>query len=163
MSFSRVMLKKIVSGGQTGVDRSALDVAIELNWPYGGWCPRGRRAEDGTIDPVKYANLKETSASQYSQRTEMNVEDSDGTLIISADAASMGPGTKLTIALAAKHHKPLFIVNLNENIDEEQVIEWLNTNKIETLNVAGPREQTSPGIYKQAQTFLRSLLQRIKS
>ena len=161
------MLKKIIGGGQTGVDRSALDVAIALNFTYGGWCPRGRRAEDGIIDPVKYANLKETSTDRYPQRTEMNVRHSDGTLIImNGSKDEMGNGTKLTIRMAEKHRKPLFIVNLSEkeeNIQHEsQVIEWLNANKIEILNIAGPREQTTKGIYKQAEEFLRSLLQKIK-
>ncbi|UJR32490.1 hypothetical protein I4U23_019952 [Adineta vaga] len=157
------MLKKVVSGGQTGVDRSALDVAIEMNFPYGGWCPRGRIAEDGTIDPVKYANLAETSTNRYPQRTEMNVRDSDGTLIIfRGNENTMSAGTKLTTRMAEKHHKPLFIVNLdekNESSKENQVCEWIIANKIEILNVAGPREETTPGIYKHAEGFFRKVLQ----
>jgi len=105
------MLKKIVTGGQTGVDRSALDVAIELNYKYGGWCPRGRKAEDGIIDPIKYVNLEETSTDHYPQRTEFNVRDSDGTLIImNGNEDAMGRGTKLTVNMTKKHQKPLFIV-----------------------------------------------------
>jgi hypothetical protein len=161
------MIKKIVSGGQTGVDRSALDVAIELNYEYGGWCPRGRKAEDGIIDPIRYANLKETSTDDYPQRTEFNVRDSDGTLIIIAGSQeTMGRGSKLTVRMTKKYEKPLLIVKLNEedmNVNEIKVIEWLSTNKIEILNIAGPREETTPGIYKQAERFLRILLQKIKS
>jgi predicted Rossmann-fold nucleotide-binding protein len=161
------MLKKIVTGGQTGVDRSALDVAIELNYKYGGWCPRGRKAEDGIIDPIKYVNLEETSTDHYPQRTEFNVRDSDGTLIImNGNEDAMGRGTKLTVNMTKKHQKSLFIVNLGEedkNLNEIKVMEWLMANQIEILNIAGPREQTTPGIYKQAETFLRSLLQKTKS
>ena len=161
------MLKKIVSGGQTGVDRSALDIAIELNYEYGGWCPRGRQAEDGIIDPIKYENLKETSTDRYPQRTEFNVRDSDGTLIIIIGCEdNMGRGSKLTVNMTKKHGKPLLIVTLDgedKDVNETKVIEWLLTNEIEILNIAGPREETTPGIYKQAERFLTSLLQKIKS
>jgi len=161
------MLKKIVTGGQTGVDRSALDVAIQLNYDYGGWCPRGRKAEDGIIDPIKYANLEETSTDRYPQRTEFNVRDSDGTLVIIAgDEDTMGRGSKLTVNITKKYKNPLFIVNLNEknkSLNEIKVIEWIMTNQIEVLNIAGPREETTPGIYKLSERFLRSLLQKIKS
>ncbi|CAF3250047.1 unnamed protein product [Rotaria sp. Silwood2] len=153
--------------GQTGVDRSALDVAIELNYKYGGWCPRGRKAEDGIIDPIKYANLEETLSNNYPQRTEFNVRDSDGTLIIILGSNdTMGRGSKLTVHMTKKYEKPLLIINLNQEDNgenEAKVIEWLSTNKIKILNVAGPREETTPGIYKQAEQFLRSLLQKIKS
>jgi hypothetical protein len=161
------MLKKIISGGQTGVDRSGLDVAIELNYEYGGWCPRGRKAEDGIIDPIKYPNLEETSTDRYPQRTEFNVRDSDGTLIIIiGDENDMGRGSKLTVNMTKKYKKPLFIVNLDEYdkcLNEIKVIEWISTNKIQILNIAGPREETTPGIYKLSQIFLKSLLQKIKS
>ena len=160
------MLNKIVTGGQTGVDRSALDVAIELNYKYGGWCPRGRKAEDGIIDPIKYSDLEETSTDSYSQRTELNVRDSDGTLIIrSEDEHSMDSGTKLTVDMTEKYEKPLFIVNLNEqdnSLNEDQVIQWISMNKIQVLNIAGPREETIPGIYQRTQQFLKGLLQKIK-
>jgi hypothetical protein len=143
-----------------------LDVAIELNYEYGGWCPRGRKAEDGIIDPIKYSNLEETSTDHYPQRTEFNVRDSDGTLVIIAgDESAMGAGSKLTINMAKKYKKPLFILNLNEkneNLNEIKVIEWISTNKIQILNIAGPREETTPGIYQLTQRFLTNLLQKIK-
>ncbi|CAF3815409.1 unnamed protein product [Rotaria sp. Silwood1] len=151
---------KIVSGGQTGVDRSALDVAIELNYKYGGWCPRGRKAEDGIIDSIKYANLEETSSNHYPQRTEFNVRDSDGTLIIIVgNEDTMGRGSKLTVNMTKKYEKPLLIINLNQDDkikNETKVIEWLSMHKIKILNIAGPREETTPGIYKQAEQFLRN-------
>lgn len=161
------MLKKIVSGGQTGVDRCALDVAIELNYEYGGWCSRGRKAEDGIIDQVTYSNLIETSTDEYPQRTKFNVTDSDGTLIIiNSGENSIGRRTKLTINTAKKYKKPLFIFNLNENninLNEIKIIEWILTNNIQILNITGPREETTPGIHSLTQHFLRSLLNKIRS
>lgn len=161
------MLKKIVTGGQTGVDRSALDVAIQLNYEYGGWCPRGRKAEDGIIDPIKYSNLQETSTDRYQQRTEFNVRDSDGTLIIiNGDEETMGRGSKLTMNMTKKYKKPLFIPNLkenNENLNEIKIIQWISMNNIQTLNIAGPREETTPGIYQLTQIFLTNFLKKIKS
>jgi hypothetical protein len=161
------MLKKIVTGGQTGVDRSALDVAIQLNYEYGGWCPRGRKAEDGIIDPIKYSNLQETSTDHYSQRTEFNVRDSDGTLIIiNGDEETMGRGSKLTMNMTKKYKKPLFIPNLkenNENLNEIKIIQWISMNNIQILNIAGPREETTPGIYQLTQIFLKNFLKKIKS
>jgi hypothetical protein len=161
------MLKKIVTGGQTGVDRSALDVAIQLNYEYGGWCPRGRKAEDGIIDPIKYSNLQETSTDRYQQRTEFNVRDSDGTLIIiNGDEETMGRGSKLTMNMTKKYKKPLFIPNLkenNENLNEIKIIQWISMNNIQILNIAGPREETTPGIYQLTQIFLKNFLKKIKS
>ena len=87
----RPMLTRIVSGGQTGVDRAALDVALELSIPCGGWCPKGRKAEDGAL-PARYP-LKETPSEEYAQRTTWNVRDSDGTLILTHGAPTGGTGT----------------------------------------------------------------------
>ena len=149
-----IKIEKIISGGQTGVDRAALDAALELGIPCGGWCPKGRRAEDGVI-PSKYP-LEETSSPDYPQRTEFNVQDSDGTLIL-----TWGPpmgGTLLTLKLARKHRKPCRLVDLAEGLDVSSVREWLSKSGIETLNVAGPRESEAPGIYEQALDFLRKAL-----
>lgn len=129
-------LERIVSGGQTGVDRAALDVAIELGIPCGGWCPRGRRAEDGVI-PAYYP-LAETASVHYRVRTRENVADSDGTLIL-----SFGPpevGTRHTATFAGRFARPLHIVDLNGKADVEAVRRWLVISGIRTLNVAGPRE-----------------------
>lgn len=159
-----IMLQKIVTGGQTGVDRCALDVAIELNLDYGGWCPLGRKAEDGMIDPIKYSNLKETSTDDYSQRTELNVRDSDGTLIMTiGDRETMDRGSKFTIDMTEKYVKPLCLINLNENNDanETRILEWISTNKISILNIAGPREENIPGIYIRSKHFLRNFLKKI--
>jgi hypothetical protein len=98
-------ITKIISGGQTGVDRAALDVAIELELPCGGWCPRGRLAEDGTV-PDRYP-LQETRSAEYAERTERNVIDSDGTLIIAT--RPLTGGTALTVELAHRRDKPLLL------------------------------------------------------
>ena len=147
-------LRKIISGGQTGVDRAALDAALELNFPSGGFCPKGRQAEDGVIDE-KYP-LCETPGSDYAQRTEANVRDSDGTLII-----AFGPlqgGTALTQQLATQHHKPCLIIDPDDPKAKQSIIEWLEKHAIATLNIAGPRESTSPGIWDQSHALLTALL-----
>lgn len=148
-------ISKIVSGGQTGVDRAALDVAIFLNLAHGGWCPLGRRAEDGKI-PASY-DLTETPQRDYSVRTEKNVVDSDGTLILYRNRLS--GGTELTYRLARKHKRANLCVDLDERTrtesdSPEAVMEWLRQNNIKTVNVAGPRESTSVGITRLAESFL---------
>lgn len=150
----KIEIKKIISGGQTGVDRAALDVALELGIPCGGWCPQGRRAEDGVI-PMRYP-LEEASSPEYPLRTELNVQDADGTLIITW-STPMG-GTALTIKLAQKHRQPYLIVDLSQEENVVLVREWLSRNKIQILNVAGPRESEVPGIYQRTSLFLRKLL-----
>ncbi len=147
------MVEKIISGGQTGVDRAALDAALELGIPCGGWCPRGRRAEDGVI-PDRYP-LQETSSPAYPMRTEMNVEDSDGTLILTRGWLS--GGTLLTLKLARKHRKPHILVDLTQETDVLNVREWRRKNQVGVLNVAGPRESEAPGIYHRALSFLKGL------
>ncbi|MDI6754701.1 MAG: putative molybdenum carrier protein [Thermodesulfobacteriota bacterium] len=148
------MLEKIISGGQTGVDRAALDVALELGIPCGGWCSKGRRAEDGII-PTRYP-MEETSSPEYPVRTEMNVEDSDGTLILTW--GSPVGGTLLTLKLARKHRKPYFLVDLSQGGDALSVKEWSRKNHVRTLNVAGPRESEAPEIYARATFFLKEVL-----
>ena len=145
---------KIVSGGQTGVDRAALNVALELGLEVGGWCPRGRRAEDGAI--AQLYPLRETPSHSYSQRTEWNVRDSDGTLILYRGI--LGGGTRLTVELARRYGRPLSILDLTGDEDTEKVRQWLQAHAIRVLNVAGPRESGEPGIQAQAQVFLRLLL-----
>ncbi len=144
---------KIISGGQTGVDRAALDAAKAVGFPSGGWCPKGRKAEDGKIPP-QYP-LQETPNSEYKQRTEWNVRDSDATLILVQKTPLTG-GTAFTADLSKSHKKPFLIVNLNEQ-ETTYVLEWLRSQNPQTLNVAGPRESLAPGIYNQALSFLKRL------
>lgn len=145
-------LEKVVSGGQTGVDRAALDVAIELSIPCGGWCPKGRRAEDGVI-PGKYL-LQESPTANYAERTALNVKDSDGTLILSR--GSLRGGTALTKTFVERYRRPYLVVDLRAPT-EQQVHDWLTENSIRVLNVAGPRESSQPGIARQATSFLRAV------
>jgi Circularly permutated YpsA SLOG family len=147
-------VRRMVSGGQTGVDRAALDVAIELGLPCGGWCPRGRRAEDGPI-PGIYP-LRETPSASYPERTAWNVRDSDGTLIITRGKPR--GGTALTVSLARRAGKPVMVVDLNGGADVGRVQAFIVENGIRVLNVAGPRESEAPGIHDQAAALLRALL-----
>ncbi len=147
-------VKKIISGGQTGVDRAALDVALEVGLPCGGWCPKGRRAEDGPL-PERYP-LQEASSPEYPQRTALNVRDSDGTLIITRGTPDRG--TALTLRLAERYQKPCLTLDLSELPDPARVRAWVEENRVEVLNVAGPRESSQPGIQEQAKAFLRAVL-----
>lgn len=150
---------EIVSGGQTGVDRAALDAAIACGLPHGGWCPRGRRAEDGRI-PDHY-RLQEMPDENYAARTRQNVIDSDGTLIL--HRASLVTGTALTKQVAEQLGKPLLVINLANAPHVREVVDWIQRNGIRRLNVAGPRESTEPGIYRQAYEFLRRLLAELRT
>ena len=149
-SGSQLVLRRIVSGGQTGVDRGALDAAIELGLEHGGWCPRGRRAEDGPI-PLCY-RLRETASAKYPARTKQNVVESDATLLFYRDR--LHSGTELTFRLVKQHAKPYLLVDLETQLDPAVVLAWLTVERVETLNVAGPRESSAPGIAGQTHEFL---------
>lgn len=144
----------IISGGQSGVDRAALDVALALGIPCGGWCPKGRLAEDGPI-ALRYP-LKETPGAEYSERTRRNVQDSDGTLVLTLGAPA--DGTALTIELAEAAGKPWFVVDFEKGRETGPVVQWIVREEITVLNVAGPRESKSPGIYDLASSFLAKVL-----
>ncbi len=141
---------KVISGGQTGVDRAALDAALALGLPVGGWCPKGRRAEDGPIPP-RYP-LKETPSPDYAQRTAWNVRDADATLILKE--GKLTGGTALTASLAQDMGKPLLIIDLGHPPPPETVAQWIAAHGIHILNVAGPRESQRPGIYAKARGYL---------
>ena len=146
---------KLVSGGQTGADRAALDFAIGHKISHGGWCPAGRLAEDGPIDS-RY-HLDETPASSYSQRTEWNVRDSDATVVFSIEPVLTG-GTKETVLLAQKHRKPVLHLFLNGGLasPEEELLRFVKDNQVKVLNVAGPRVSQEPTIAG----FVREVLER---
>lgn len=137
---------QIVSGGQTGVDRAALDWALQRGVVHGGWCPQGRLATDGPL-PGHYL-LRETDSTGYRQRTKLNVRDSDATLIF-----NMGPldgGTLQTVHFARTLRKPHLVVQLDGLALEsavQNVRAWLAEGRFRTLNVAGPREEKRPGVY----------------
>ncbi len=159
MPGGRPDLTRIVSGGQTGVDRAALDVALASGMAAGGWCPQGRRAEDGRI-PDRYP-LTETPEAAYEQRTEWNVRDSDGTLIICRGDPRGGTG--LTLELASRWRRPVLVVDLDRDPSAAGVSNWIERQRISTLNVAGPRESTSPGIHEAAVRFLERVLSTIET
>jgi len=146
--------RKIVSGGQSGVDRAALDAALALGVPCGGWCPGGRSAEDGRIED-RYP-LTETPSDKTDQRTEWNVRDSDGTLVLTRGEPS--GGTALTIRIARGLGRPFLVVDPTAEGDVDRVRSWIRRSRIEVLNVAGPRESKSPGIHGEATAFLRTVL-----
>jgi hypothetical protein len=152
-SSDRFHPTKIVSGGQTGVDRAALDAAIELGIAHGGWCPLGRRAEDGAI-PQRY-RLEEIGSADYAVRTERNVIDSDATLILCRGRLSSG--TDLTRQFARQHGKPCLVVDLDRPPSSEEIRSWLAGKRPEVLNVAGPRESQNPGIWSRGKQFLVEL------
>jgi hypothetical protein len=143
----------VVSGGQTGVDRAALDTARALGLPCRGWCPRGRRAEDGPIDPAY--PLTETPDEDYAQRTEWNVRDSDGTLVLTRGRPK--GGTAFTITVARRLGRPLLVVDLAAAPSPDAVRRWIEAEAVVALNVAGPRESQQPGIGREARGFLERL------
>jgi hypothetical protein len=149
------MIRKIISGGQTGVDQAALDVAIKLAVEHGGWIPKGRITEKGPL-PEDY-RLKETRTSSYAERTEKNVMDADATLII-----SRGPltgGSDFTREMAVRHNRPWLHIDLNQMAAFQAAIainQWVLQNKVEVLNVAGPRASKDPAVYRDAVNILES-------
>jgi len=149
------MVKKIISGGQTGADRAALDAAIKLGVDHGGWIPKGRLTESGPLPP-EY-KLKETLSTGYTERTEKNVLDGDGTLII-----SRGPltgGSDYTREMAIKHGRPWLHVDLNRTAAFQAAVainDWISGKGIEILNVAGPRASKDPTIYRDTINILES-------
>ncbi len=144
----------IVSGGQTGVDRAALDAAIALEIPHGGWCPLGRIAEDGPI-PDCY-QLKEHPSPKYADRTKQNVVDSDATLVLYR--SSLEGGTLKTFVYAGNLGQPCLKIRLTHPGRMERVREWLIGNRVRTLNIAGPRASKEPEIYQFAFDYLMKLL-----
>ena len=151
------MIEKIISGGQTGADQAALDVAIRYGIPHGGWIPKGRKTERGRL-PDKY-NLKELSSINYPKRTELNVIDSEGTLILSH--GKLTGESALTAKLAGKHNRPCLHIDLDE-ITEYRAVEiiklWIEARGISILNVDGPRASKDPQIYDATERVLKSVL-----
>ena len=150
-------LRKIISGGQTGADRAALDWAIRSGITHGGWCPKGRAAEDGVIDQ-RY-RLVETPSDDYSQRTEWNVRDSDATAVFSIRKELRG-GSLLTVELAAQYNKP--VIHLCQEDGQtnhaQELRSFIEKFGISVLNVAGPRASGEPGVYPFVSSVLDQAL-----
>ena len=136
------------------MDRAALDAALAFSLPCGGWCPRGRKAEDGTID-ARYP-LRETPSGDYPQRTEWNVRDSEGTLVLTRGRPR--GGTALTIGLTRRLGRPCLVLDLAAPPDPHELQRWTEAEGISVLNVAGPRESQHPGIQNDARSFLTAAL-----
>lgn len=150
----------VISGGQTGADRAALDWAIEHGVAHGGWCPAGRRAEDGPLD-AKY-QLVETESKGYRVRTVRNVCDSDATLVL--NLGELEGGSLETLRIAERRNKPVRVVQLDAPPAEAALAElrdWLRINAVERLNVAGPRESKRPGAYQAACTLFERLFSSV--
>jgi hypothetical protein len=157
---------KLLSGGQSGVDRAVLDIAIERGIDYGGWCPTGGWAEDMTMPPgllAKYPNLRETPLADPAQRTEWNVRDADACVILVEEAGvAVSRGTALAQDLAHRYRKPLFIAPLGGEETIRDAGLWLRFQERRvgvglTLAIGGPRESEAPGIYQHALEFIREL------
>lgn len=149
------MIEKIISGGQTGADRAALDFALDHSIPHGGWCPKGRMAEDGSIDD-RY-RLRETPSSGYLQRTERNVRDSDGTVAFSIAAVLTG-GSKQTVDFCNKRNKPVLHISRQGGLaaPEQVLLRFVDCHGIRVLNVAGPRASKEPDVA----AFVREVLEK---
>ncbi len=155
------MIKKIISGGQTGADRAALDVAINLHIPHGGWVPKNRTAEDGPV-PAHY-QLKEMATERYPARTEANVTDSDGTMIITH--GELKGGSRLTREYALKHRKPHLHIDLDARRGDDAlyaIVNWIAENHIAVLNVAGSRASEDPDLYDNVFEILNNALLLLK-
>ena len=148
------MIKKIISGGQTGVDRAALDVALDEGIDCGGSCPAGRFADDGPI-PDRYP-LLETSDRDHYVRTENNVRDSDGSLLIYR--GRLHGGTAYALEMAKQLQRPVMAVNMDEPPPLGDVVDWIEKNRLQVVHIGGQRENSSPGIYRQASDFIRALV-----
>jgi hypothetical protein len=150
-------VRKIISGGQTGADRAALDFALENNFEIGGWIPKNRLAEDGRI-PEKYQNLRETETENPAERTELNVLDSDATLIFSH--GDLKGGSKLTLEMCDKHAKPRLHIDL-EKTEFLQAVkkaqQFVIFSNCQTLNIAGAPASEDARIYQKTKDFLNQL------
>jgi hypothetical protein len=151
------MFKKIISGGQTGADIAAIDAAIECNFSYGGWLPKGRKTEDGPLSD-KY-QMQEMTRGGYPKRTEQNIKDSSGTVIFTH--SKLTGGSRLTGNLAESWGKPWLHINLSQ-VDNKEAVSilssWLKKNQVEILNVAGSRASKDPEIYTKVFEIIKALL-----
>lgn len=154
-------ISKLITGGQSGVDRAALDVAISLGIPYGGWCPAGGWAEDLTEPPgllARYPNLLPTPSADPAERTKRNVRASDVALVLVASASDVSPGTNVGIRESDALAKPQLVVDMSAYGAPGQVISYLAALDDSVLSVGGPRESEVPGIYELATAFLTAVL-----
>jgi len=162
-------IAKIVSGGQTGADQGALEAALYCDIPYGGWIPKGRKAEEGSKVPPMYDQLKEMPTGDYLARTEANVVDSDATLVMTHGKAT--GGSKRTIEFAEKHRKPVLHIAIDQYSHRDAALfvrRWFKGDVTKptppancVLNVAGSRESKSPGIQHEAMNVMIEVINAV--
>tara|TARA_Y100000034_G_scaffold43496_3_gene53126 strand:- start:42365 stop:42853 length:489 start_codon:yes stop_codon:yes gene_type:complete len=153
---------KIISGGQTGSDQAGLQAGKALGLETGGWIPKGFKTEKGSqYELQELYNLKEHTSDHYVPRTFANVKDSDGTIRIAKNFNS--PGEKCTLKAILQYERPYIDVSMSDPRPISEVVAWLRENKIETLNVAGNRESTAPGIAAFAEEYLMQVIKEIKN
>lgn len=148
----------IISGGQTGVDRGAMDAGLAIGLPIGGWAPLGWIAEDGTIPERYRIHMRECPVAGYAERTRANVRDSDATLIVTAHTGRLTGGTRMTCDAIRELGRPAARLIIGLGVDEAR--DWLARRNIRTLNIAGPRESKSPGIQAETQAAITQLLEQ---
>ena len=160
------MIEKIVSGGQAGVDQAALSMALKAGLAIGGWCPKGGLDANGVCVLNTYPTLKQANTPDPNERTMLNIDDSDGTLIIvpcNPLPASIVDGTRLTISYAVQQKKPQLIISLSDKEKAvETILDWIDQNNIRILNIGGPRESSAPGIHQEACDLFRGLFLAFK-
>lgn len=157
-----IMPITIISGGQTGVDRGALDAALAIGNPCGGWCPDGRMAEDGVIPDIYPLQILEGSG--YRKRTKKNVMDSDATVIIYFDYIYPKGGTELTLLECVKVNKPYLLIDgkeLSIELAAKRIFEFVQKNSVTHLNVAGPKGSSLPIAHSYTQSVIALTLQQI--
>jgi predicted Rossmann-fold nucleotide-binding protein len=157
-TMNKFDLQMLISGGQTGVDRAALDFALEHEIHCSGWCPMGRKAEDGEI-PERYP-LKQTNSRLYQHRTRLNVKDSDATLVINNKTGSRG--TALTIKTAQLYYKPVILIEDTSQKSLKKLLSWLKKYNPRVLNIAGPRGSESSEVYRLATEILTKTIKKSK-
>ncbi len=158
-------VERIISGGQTGADRGGLDAAMTLGIPHGGWCPKGRRAEDGAV-PARY-QLRETNTADYPKRTRRNIAEADATIVFVLSLKAAGPASRLTINEAQAMYKPVMLAELagmlsgapetraaHERLTVRDIQKWCRQHDVKTLNVAGSRESKVPGLQRAVRDIL---------
>lgn len=164
------MTVQLISGGQSGVDRAALDLAVARGIAYGGWCPKGGWAEDFPTPPgllARYPELRETPLADPAQRTEWNARDADACMIIvDAGGVDVSAGTVLAAELVHRYRKPLMVVRLADAEGFRHAALWLRVQRARRgpnlkLAVGGPRESEAPGIYARTETFLGELMSAV--
>lgn len=161
-----IELKKILSGGQTGVDQGALRAAKDANMPYGGWCPPDKRDETGALIVFELTPT-DTSESALapdvprSQRTEYNVKNADGTLVLSSKDLIRDAGTQFTIRAASHYNKPLLPLAVEDLEKDRKLKEWMKKHKIEVLNIAGPPRSVAPRLEKLAYDWLFGIFSEV--